>query len=188
MYKTCVLRRENHRLVNLRSCFRRLIIRKSRGSKTLALLSRLTRIWVNRLFIANICPVNNHSMIRKEVSCPSSLPQPLSMPDSYSAMLEDRGKLFSPLSCYPETTGSRADYPRKVLSSLRLDGIDHRFTSDRDGTIAGGGGRAARSERERAKKRERKSRGYDNAEVEKLHDGSAGGKGIEDKNRQAEDK
>lgn len=67
---------------------------------------------------------------------------------------------------------TRADYPKKVLSSLRLDGVDRRFTSDWDevsrtnaerttggqGGTEGGGRGSERTKAEKPRKRRRGSR------------------------------
>lgn len=84
-------------------------------------LWHITRIWTNRLFTANINLANNRGMIREEVPAQFTDPR-LRIGVSCSTLCRVIRKLRT-----------RADYPKKVLSSLRLDGVDRRFTSDWDG-------------------------------------------------------
>lgn len=96
-------------------------IRRISARKVRVRLWHIIRIWTNRLFTANINLANNRDVIRKEIS--------VSFTDPRSRI----GVSCSTLCRVIRKLRTRADYPKKVLSSLRLDGVDRRFTSDWDG-------------------------------------------------------
>jgi len=78
----------------------------------------IIRIWTNRLFTANINLVNNH-VVKKFYSDAIHRSRDSRIAVSCSTLCRVIRKLRT-----------RADYPKKVLSSLRLDRVDRRFTSD----------------------------------------------------------